>query len=684
MCNPLLNYIVSPGQLPPFSEIRPEHVESAIDHILEQNRSQIEQILQTGKPYCWENLLRPLEELDDRLSRVWSPVSHMNSVVNSAELRKAYNACLPKLSDYATEMGQNEELYKACVEVAEGPEYEKLDTAQKKVIDNTLRDFRLTGVALNPKDKKRYKEIMLKLSELTSRFSENVLDATQGWEKQVTELSLLSGMPDSSIALARQTAEQKKKEGWIFTLEFPSYYPAITYADNRELRQELYEAYVTRASDQGPNAGKWNNTPLMEQILSLRHEVAQLLGYANYAERSLATKMAPSPGHVMKFLRQLAEHALPLARNELDELRQFANETFGIKELEAWDVAYYSEKLRQERHNISQEEVKPYFPEHRVVEGMFEVVKKLYGIKIIERKDIDGWHKDVRFFEIVDREDTLRGQFYLDLYARENKRGGAWMDDCISRKRSNDGVQIPVAYLTCNFTPPVGDKPSLFTHIEVETLFHEFGHGLHHMLTLVDYISVAGTSGVAWDAVELPSQFLENWCWEKDALELISGHYETGQKFPDELFLRLKSARNFQSAMQTVRQLEFALFDFRIHSEFDPQQGARIDEILQQVRDQIAVIHPPSFNRFPHSFTHIFAGGYAAGYYSYKWAEVLSADAFSAFEEKGIFDRETGKQFLTAILEQGGSRDPMDLFIEFRGREPTIDALLRHSGLVAV
>ena len=498
----------------------------------------------------------------------------------------------------------------------------------------------------------------------------------------IDDTERLAGLPESAIALARQNAGREGREGWLFNLEFPSYHPVLTYADDRELRRELYTAYVTRASDEGPHAGRWDNGPVMEKILALRHEAALLLGFDNYAERSLATKMADSPEQVMEFLNDLAGRALPRAREELAELRAFARDRYGVEELEAWDVGYYSEKLRQHKYAISQEELKPYFPAPTVIAGMFEVVRRLYGLQIEPLRGIDTWHPDVTFYEIRDEDGELRGQFYLDLYARPHKRGGAWMDECISRRVTLEGLQTPVAFLTCNFTPPVGDDPALLTHDEVITLFHEFGHGLHHMLTRVDYAGVAGISGVAWDAVELPSQFMENWCWEREALEIISGHYRSGEPLPEALYERMVAARNFQAAMQLLRQLEFAIFDFRLHLEYDPARGGRIYEILAEVREQVSVLRPPSFNRFPHSFAHIFAGGYAAGYYSYKWAEVLSADAFSAFEEAGIFDRATGLRFLQRILEQGGSRDPMEMFVDFRGREPTIDALLRHTGLV--
>jgi oligopeptidase A len=605
----------------------------------------------------------------------------MNSVVNTEDLRAAYTACLPKLSEYSTEMGQHEGLYRAFRQIADSPDYQGFDTAQKKIIDNALRDFRLSGIELNQAARDRYKAIMQELSQLTSSFSDNVLDATNAWHRQISDESLLGGLPESAVSLARQTAEQRGLDGFVFTLEFPSYYPVMTYADNRALREELYTAYVTRASDQGPDAGRWDNAALMEQIVGLRHEAARLLGFDNYAERSLATKMAESTDRVMEFLNDLARRSKTAAEQELGEVRAYAREHHDIDTLQAWDIGFYSEKLRQDKYAISQEELKPYFPEPRVIQGLFSIVERLYGLSIDSVSGVDTWHPDVRFYRIHDAEGRLRGEFYLDLFARPHKRGGAWMDECISRRRVQDGVQTPVAYLTCNFTPPIGDDPALFTHDEVITLFHEFGHGLHHMLTQVDYAGVSGISGVPWDAVELPSQFMENWCWERDALDLFARHYQDDKTIPDDLFQRMRRARNFQSAMQMVRQLEFAIFDFRLHREYDSDRGARIHDILAEVRRNVAVIQPPAYNRFENGFTHIFSGGYAAGYYSYKWAEVLSADAFSAFEETGIFNRDTGNRFLSSILEQGGSREPLELFVEFRGREPTIDALLRHSGL---
>ncbi|MES9976122.1 MAG: oligopeptidase A [Candidatus Thiodiazotropha sp.] len=674
-----MNALINMQGLPSFSAITPDMVEPAMDQLLQENRQIIQQLLGSQQEYTWKNLVEPLEKAEDRLSRTWSPVSHMNSVVNNDELRAAYNAVLPKLSEYATEVGQNGQLCNAYKQVAGEAE---LDRAQRKLLQNALLDFHLSGVDLEEDKKQRFKEISQELSQLTTKFEENLLDATNAWSKLITDESALQGLPESALALARQTAAQRDQEGWLLTLEYPSYLPVMTYADDRQLRREVYEAFATRASDQGPHAGQWDNTEAMERILELRHEQAGLLGFSNYADRSLAKKMARSSDEVIAFLTDLAERSRTQAENELNELREFASEKYGFDDLQAWDIGYYAEKLRQDRHNISQEELKPYFPETRVLPGMFAVVERLYGIRIEETRGIDTWHPDVRFFEIRDSHNHLRGQFYLDLYARPKKRGGAWMDECATRFFTDTMDQIPVAYLTCNFSPPVDGKPSLFTHDEVLTLFHEFGHGLHHLLTTVDYPAVAGINGVAWDAVELPSQFMENWCWEKAALDLISGHVDTGDPIPDELYRRMYTAKNFQSAMQMVRQLEFALFDFRIHREYDPRRGGRIYEILQEVRQQVAVITPPAWNRFAHGFSHIFAGGYAAGYYSYKWAEVLSADAFSLFEERGIFNADTGQAFLREVLQQGGSRDAMELFVAFRGREPEIEPLLRHSGIL--
>ncbi|WP_036252227.1 oligopeptidase A [Methylobacter sp. BBA5.1] len=679
MNNPLLQN----SALPLFSQIKPEHVEPAIDQLLADARTIVEQHLQAATEYTWENLVEPIEDAEDRLSKAWSPVSHMNSVVNSDALREAYNACLPKLSEYSTEMGQNEKLFNAYQAIADSEAYTALDSAQQKIIQNALRDFRLSGIDLDAGKKQRYKEISQELSQLASKYEENLMDATNAWTKLIRDEDDLAGLPESALAGARQTAESHNEEGWMITLQFPSYIAVMTYADNRELRREHYEAFATRASDQGPHAGLYDNSEIMEKTLALRHEKALLLGFNNYAELSLAKKMAEKSEDVVGFLEDLADRSWRQARKDLVELRQFARQHYGIGDLQPWDISYYSEKMRQHYYQLSQEEVKAYFPITRVLPGLFAVVEKLFGLSISEITGFDSWHPDVRFFEIHDQHGQLRGQFYTDLYARPKKRGGAWMDDCVSRKKTGDRIQTPVAYLTCNFTPPAGNDPALLTHDEVTTLFHEFGHGLHHMLTQIDHLGVSGINGVEWDAVELPSQFMENWCWEKEALDLISGHYQTGEPLPEELFNKMLAARNFQSGMMMVRQLEFSLFDFRIHRDYDPKKGGRIYQTLEQVRDMVAVIKPPRFNRFAHSFSHIFAGGYAAGYYSYKWAEVLSSDAFSLFEEKGIFDQETGHSFLTNVLEKGGSENAMDLFVRFRGRKPAIDALLRHNGIAA-
>lgn len=705
MTNPLLDMLQSESDtalLPPFAHIEPNHIEPAIDYILDSNRKQLLELLELlelGEGFSWNNFVQPLEEMSDRLQRVWSPVSHMNSVVNSDELREAYNKCLPKLSDYSTELGQNEKLFQAYQSIANSPSFSKLDIAQQKIINNELRDFHLSGVDLAADKKQRFKEIKQQLSKLKTQFEENILDATHAWHKQIEDENNLSGLPEFAIAMSKQAAEQKKLSGWVFTLDAPSYMAVMMYADDRNLREEMYRAFVTRASEKGVSldengkqnndAAQWDNSKIMQELLALRHELATLLSFNNYAELSLATKMAESTDDVFDFLNQLAEKVHAVANQEYKELKNFVKSKYGIEQLEAWDIMYYSEKLRQKTYAISQEELKPYFPEQRVVDGMFAVVNKIYGINIQEIKGIETWHEDVRFFEIRDIDNNVRGQFYLDLYTRKKKRGGAWMDDCQGRVvHQNGNLQIPVAYLTCNLTPPIGDEPALFTHQEVITLFHEFGHGLHHMLTQVNYLSVSGINGVAWDAVELPSQFLENWCWEREALDLIAAHYQTNEPMPIELFERMHAAKNFQSSMIMVRQLEFSLFDFKIHAEyqtskFKTAKGLDIQAVLDEVRSQVAVIIPPEFNRFQHGFSHIFAGGYSAGYYSYKWAEVLSADAFAKFEEKGIFDRQTGLEFLQSVLEQGGSKEPIELFKAFRGREPQIEALLRHSGIAA-
>ena len=679
MTNPLLQV----HELPPFSSIKPEHIQPAVEHAIAKCRSKIDEVLANSGPYTWDNLVAPLEQVDDELSQIWSPISHMNAVVSNEAWRAAHDACLPLLSEYGTYVGQHQGLYEAYKSLHEADAFETLTQAQKTVIEHSLRDFELSGIGLEAEQKARYGEIVKRMSELTSKFSNQLLDATHAWHKLITDEAELAGLPESAIDAAKAMAEAKEQQGWLFTLDYPSYLPVMMYSDNRALREECYRAFVTRASDQGPNAGKFDNGPLMNEILGLRYELAQLLGFDTFAEKSLATKMAESPAQVIEFLNELALRSKPQAKAELAELQEFAKTHYGVTELAAWDLSYYAEKLKQHKYEISQEQLRPYFPEDRVLHGLFYTVKRLYGMDVQEQTGFDSWHKDVRFFKLIDETGEHRGSFYLDLYAREGKRGGAWMDDCRGRRMTSHGLQRPVAYLTCNFNRPVGDKPALFTHDEVTTLFHEFGHGIHHMLTKVDVGGVAGINGVPWDAVELPSQFMENWCWSAEALGEISGHYQTGEPLPKAMLDKMLAAKNFQSGMMMMRQLEFALFDFRLHHEYDPAKGAHIQEMLDEVRRQVAVMIPPEFNRFQHGFSHIFAGGYAAGYYSYKWAEVLSADAFSRFEEDGVFNEQTGRDFLHNILEKGGSEDPMALFVRFRGREPTIDALLRHSGIAA-
>ena len=674
MSNPLLNYT----GLPAFSKIKPEHIKPAVEAVIKTCRETIETVSKIENP-TWENFYLPQAAAGDQFSRAWSPVGHLNAVKNSPELREAYQACLPLLSEYSTWAGQHKGLYEGYLKLKNSPAFESYSLAQKKAIENSLRDFELSGISLPEDKQKRYGEISARLSELSSDFSNNVLDATMGWDIVITDESQLKGLPESALEAAKLSAESKGKKGYRFTLEFPSYYPVLTYCENRKLREMMYKEYATRASDQGSNAGKWDNSANIDEKLKLRRELAQLLGFATYADYSLATKMAENPQQVVEFLEDLANRAKKQAKEELCALKAFANHACS-EQLEPWDIAYYSEKQKQALYAINDEELRPYFPEDRVLSGLFELMKRIFGLRIEEKFGIDTWHKDVRFFQIYDEKGEERGAFYLDLYARENKRGGAWMDDCINQKRFADGsLQKPVAYLTCNFNKPIGNKPALFTHDEVTTLFHEFGHGIHHMLTRIEVGDVAGINGVPWDAVELPSQFLENWCWEEEALAFISGHYETGEPLPKEKLTQLLKAKNFQAAMFVVRQLEFGLFDFRLHLA-EPREGLVLDT-LKAVKADVAIVKTPEWVRTPHSFSHIFAGGYAAGYYSYLWAEVLSADAFSKFEEDGIFNRETGQSFLDNILTRGGSEEPMVLFERFRGRKPTLDALLRHKGI---
>jgi oligopeptidase A len=670
MDNPLLH----DASLPAFLSIRPQHVEPAVRHVLDENRRGLQQLLESGAS-GWDGIVVPIERMQHRLARTWSPVGHLNGVANGDELRAAYNACLPLLTAYHTELAQNPGLCAAYQQVKD-TQYAQLQPEQRKLVDNALRDFRLSGVALDPAHKQRFRELMERLATAQAKFDENVLDATNAWTRAVDDASELAGLPAAVIARARAEAEKNGRDGWLFTLDAPNYQAVLTHAESRGLRQDFYTAWMTRASEQG--AAQWDNSALIEEILGLRHEAAQLVGFSSFAEYSLATKMARDPSEVLQFLRRLARLCRPAAQREFAELEAFA----GTK-LEAWDVAFHSERLKHERLSVSEEELRPYFPLPRVLQGLFAVAQRLYGLRIEPRTGVEVYHPDVTYYDIVDANGDRRGGFFLDLYARPKKRGGAWMDECVGRIRLAGDAALPVAYLVCNFTPPSGQRPSLLTHYEVLTLFHEFGHGLHHMLTRVDFPSVAGINGVPWDAVELPSQFMENFAWREEVLPLISGHVDSGEPLPLETLRKLQATRSFQAGMQSVRQLEFALFDFRLHAEFAPARGSRLAATMAEVRAEVAVVRPPAFNRFAHSFQHIFSGGYAAGYYSYKWAEVLSADAFGAFEESGIFDAATARRFLGSILERGGSRDAMEAFVEFRGRQPELEPLLRQLGLAA-
>ncbi|MEA1889448.1 MAG: M3 family metallopeptidase [Pseudomonadota bacterium] len=672
------NPLLIPHDLPPFSSIKAEHIQPALESIIAENLQAIDTLAEIVNP-GWDTFIQPFEELDERLSKMWDTVSHLNSVLDDETFRENYRLCLPLISDYATGLAQNEQLYRQYQSVRDSSAFAGFNLAQQKLIDNALRDFRLSGVALPETKKESFKTIQSELSTLTNRFEQNLLDATDHWFLHISEKEKLSGLPDTATSLAAEQASQKELDGWVFSLQAPSYIPFIMFADDRDLRRKMYEAYVTRASDAGPDAGRWDNSAIIDDILKLRREKAALLGFDDYVDYALQTRMAENSHAVSDFLSQLSEAAKPSAEREFLELSAFASQD-GMTELQAWDLPYYSEKLRQQLYDISQEDVRPWFPLDKVLQGLFEVAGRLYGLTIKQKNNIEAWHKDVRYYEIYDNAGNARGRFFLDLFARKGKRGGAWMGDGISRKESAKEIQNPLAWLVTNFSPPTAGRPSLLSHDEVITLFHEFGHGLHHMLTRIAYPAVSGINGVPWDAVELPSQMMENWAWQNEVLEMISGHFETGEALPEKMIKRLKLAKNFQAGMLLLRQLEFALFDLTIHQGTVP---VNVQQVLDQVRDEIAVFTPPEFNRFQNSFSHIFAGGYASGYYSYSWAEVLSADAFSLFEEKGIFDPDTGRSFLENILEQGGSQEPLALFKAFRGREPEIAALLRHRGLAA-
>ncbi len=681
--NPLLDF----SGLPRFSDFHPRWVAPAIDTLLAEARAVIDTISAPSTPPSWDAFGAPLEDTTERLGRAWGMVGHLNGVADSPELREAYNANLPKVTAFWTELAQNRQLFAKYKALRASPEFATLPAPRQRVIDNALRDFRLGGAELESPARERFAEIQTELAALSQKFSENVLDATNAYTVSVEDESRLDGLPEDARAAARQAAEAAGAPGWRFSLQFPSYYPVLQYAQSRELRETLYAAYVTRASAEGrvdPGADKTaadlDNTAAIDRILALRAEEAKLLGYPSFADVSLVPKMAESPAQVMTFLRDLARRARPFAERDLVELRTFARDTLGMGELASWDLAYASEKLKHARYDFSDNEVKQYFQLPRVLDGLFGLIERLFAVRVT-RDTAQTWHPDVGFYRI-ERDGRLIGQFFLDTYARASKRPGAWMDDARGRRRRATGVQTPVAYLTCNFQPPVGDRPAVLSHDDVITLFHEFGHGLHHMLTQVEEYGVAGISGVEWDAVELPSQFMENFCWEWDIVRSMTAHVQTGQPLPRDLFDRMVAAKNFQSGLGTLRQIEYSLFDMRLHAEYQPGGAQTVQQTVDEVRQEVALLMPPRYSRFQNSFSHIFAGGYAAGYYSYKWAEVLSADCYAAFEESGIYDSTTGRRFFDEILSVGGSRPAIDSFRAFRGREPRIDALLRHNGMV--
>jgi oligopeptidase A len=666
--NPLLN----PSPLPSFAAIKPEHVEPAVREVLATQRRALASAESVGTPSL--DWLRNLERINTEIHRIWGPVSHLNAVLSTPELREAYNRCLPLITEFGTEFGQNEVIYKlyGALETRVPPG----QATERQLISLALRDFRLGGVTLEGAARERFKTIAQELATHQATFEQNVMDATDAFEHHEPERGALAGMPELFLERARALAVERGKPGYVLRLDPPTYQTVMAHAESRALRAKYYEAWSTRASDRGPHAGRWDNGALIEKILALRHEMAQLVGFKSYAEFSLAAKMADSPERVIDFLRDLAKRSKHVADQELEELRAYAG-----RDIEPWDAAFYAERLRQERLKLAEEELRPYFPLPRVLDGLFALITQLFDLRVTEATPPSTWHPTVRYYELRRPDGSLVGSFFTDLFARPNKRGGAWMDGCRSRAKLNGETHSPVAYLVCNFNAPVGDTPSLLTHSEVVTLFHEFGHGLHHLLTEVDYPSISGINGVAWDAVELPSQFLENFTWRPEVLGTLARHYQTGAPLPQDKIDTLQRSRTFLAGLAMVRQLEFALFDFRLHHEYDPANGSRVLEVLAEVRREVAVLRPPEYNRFPHSFGHVFGGGYAAGYYSYKWAEVLAADAFAAFEEKDVFDRATAERFRQAILASGGSRNALDAFVEFRGRPPQLDALLRQAGI---
>ena len=673
----MTNPILFRDSLPLFDQIKPSHISPAIEGILKEANSLIHSLKVMGGSISWENFVEPIEMVSEKISRAWGQIEHLNAVVNSDDLRKAYNDNLIKLTEFYTNLSQDEALYKKYQSLKDGEIFESLTPSQKRIIDNVLREFKLGGAELNELEKARFKVIQEKLAKLSTQFEENILDATNEFSIFVADADDLQGIPEENIKKAQSEAIEDKKEGYKFTLHFPSYLPVMQYAEDRNLREKLYRGYATRASELA--SPKFDNTKLIDEILALRYESAKLLGFNHFTEMSLVTKMAKSNEEVVSFLMDLANKAKPFALKDMEELSAFSK-TLGIEKLEAWDIAYVSEKLRQAKYSFSENEVKQYFPEHRVLKGLFKVVETIFKLKII-KTDTPTWHKDVSFYSIKNDGDELVGQFYFDLYARNHKRGGAWMDEAISRYKNSFESSHPVAFLTCNFSSPSENKPALFSHDDVITLFHEFGHGLHHMLTKVDEYSISGIKGVEWDAVELPSQFMENFCWEWDVVKHMTEHVDNKSPLPEALFKKMIEAKNFQSGMQTLRQIEFSLFDIRLHTQYSDQNKINSLKLLETIRDEIAVVRPPAWNRFPNSFSHIFAGGYAAGYYSYKWAEVLASDAFSLFEEEGILSSNAGQKFQEEVLSKGGSRPAMESFVAFRGRAPSVDALLRHSGM---
>ena len=672
MNNPLLQI----DELPAFDKIEASHARPALEAVLAENRAHLLELTAQPAP-TFATLVVPVEELSYRLGRVWSPIGHLNAVANSAVMRAAYNECVPLLTEYASELGQNEKLYAAYAYVLKH-EGDRLEAPQRKLVENALRDFRLAGVDLPPDRKARYREVMQQLAQLGTKFSENVLDAGRAYTRSVTDEAELAGLPANAVDRAAADAREANQLGWLFKLDQPTYMTVMTSAESEQLRRDIYEAWVTRASELGPSAGRFDNGPLIAELLPLRHELAQLLGFANYAEYALATRMAKSIKQVLSFLDDLARRCIPAGRQEFSDLEEFAG-----RKLNAWDLAYYAERLQESRFKVSQEALRPYFPLPKVLSGLFALTQRLYGITVRERPGVSVWHPSVRYYDLLDSKDGLVAGFYLDPYSRTEKRSGAWMDECVSAKSLPSGTALPVAQLVCNFTAPVGSAPSLLTHDEVTTLFHEFGHGLHHMLTRVAYPSIAGINGVSWDAVELPSQFMENFVWRREVLPLISAHVTTGEPLPVDMLQRLIGTRTFNAALDTLRQIELASFDFELHANFDPTSGAKVADTLAAVKRRIAVVPAAPFNRMPSSFAHIFAGGYAAGYYSYKWAEVLAADAFEAFEEAGVFDSKTATRFRESILARGGSLDAMEAFVQFRGRQPDVRPLLKQTGIAA-